>query len=152
MPKKKKHKQPVGRQSSLTPELQELVCQAIRSGNTARTSVAFAGIPEKTFYYWLERGREGGKDNDRYVQFMQAVEKARADAVVRNVDIIQQKARETWQAAAWWLERRHPQDWARTEKTQLTGADGSSVEIKVNLVEPIHQGSNGNGSNGNGHT
>ena len=149
MPKKKTHKRPVGRQTSLTPEMQALVCQAIRSGNTARTSVAFAGIPEKTFYYWLERGREGGKANERYVQFMQAVEKARADAVVRNVAIIQKKASETWQAAAWWLERRHPKDWARTEKTQLTGADGSSVEIKVNLVEPI-QGSNG--SNGNGHT
>src|SRR5262245_33802985 len=38
---------------------------------------------------------------------------AEAHTVVRNVAIIQKVAWKTWQAAAWWLERRRGEDWGQ---------------------------------------
>jgi transposase len=38
-----------------------------------------------------------------------------------------------WQAAAWILERRHPDRWGRRERVELTGRDGGPVESRVNV-------------------
>ena len=39
----------------------------------------------------------------------------------------------TWTAAAWILERRQPERWARRERMELTGAGGGPVESNVNV-------------------
>lgn len=38
--------------------------------------------------------------------------------------------KKSWQAAAWLLERRRPEDFARLVKTELTGADGGPIELE----------------------
>ncbi len=48
-----------------------------------------------------------------YREFLEAIEKAEAQAKVRNVTIIQAAAKDNWQAAAYWLERRYPEEWGR---------------------------------------
>ncbi len=93
-----------------------------------------------------------------YLAYMDAIEKALQEAHVRNLAIIQAAARggaETdttvqesfyadgrvrsrntttrrsapqWQAAAWYLERRHPDLYARTIKSEVTGKDGGPIE------------------------
>jgi hypothetical protein len=45
------------------------------------------------------------------------------------VAIIQKAADTTWQAAAWWLERKHKADWS--SRVEQTGADGSPVKVIV---------------------
>jgi hypothetical protein len=62
------------------------------------------GITETTFHDWM----------GRFPEFAASVMKAEAEAEVRNQNIIVRAAHNgTWQAAAWWLERRRPQDYAR---------------------------------------
>jgi transposase len=95
----------------LTPEVQAQICEAVAAGNTRHDAAAYAGVGRSTFLAWLARGKQK-KGGARYRDFRDAVKKAEADAVVRNVAIIQQAADKTWQAAAWWLERKYPQDWS----------------------------------------
>lgn len=133
-----------GRRSRLTPEIQERVVDAIQAGNYLETAAAYAGIADSTMYNWLDRGR---KERDRaqsddtqikateqpFVDFLEAVEKARATAEVRAVALIQKAASDTWQAAAWYLERSAPKKWGRRERLEHTGPEGSAVQVSVSM-------------------
>ena len=115
----------------------QLLLTALKGGNYFEHSCDFAGIARSTAYRWLERGRtereriESGEKPDpqeaNYLEICNTIEKARAEAVVANVTVIQQAARSgTWQAAAWWLERTMPQQFGRQIKAEVTSSDGSS--------------------------
>jgi hypothetical protein len=102
----------------------ERVCTALAAGNTRRAACAFAGISEDTLANWLRRHSE----------FADAVQKAEGDAEVRNVAIISRAAQQgTWQAAAWWLERRYPHDYGRTIQEQHHS--GTVVQEHTGVVE-----------------
>jgi hypothetical protein len=79
-------------------------------------------------YKWLERGlREsqnqtaGNAPNEQessYYEFWQTLAQGRASAIVRNVSSIQKAAQDgQWQAAAWWLERTAPEQYAKRKQT-----------------------------------
>ena len=94
-----------GRPSKYNPERVQKIYNALSAGNTRRDSCAYAGISE-----------------------------AEADAAVRNVSIIAKAAQEgTWQAAAWWLERRRKQDWAL--RHEFTGPDAGPLKIIVEYTK-----------------
>lgn len=50
-----------------------------------------------------------------YVRFVRAIQRARGAAVVRNVTVIQNAATDSWQAAAWYLERTQSRDFGRRD-------------------------------------
>jgi transposase len=104
---------PTGRPSALTPEVQRRVCEAIAAGNTRHDAAEYAGVGASTVRCWLARGRR--QSRGKFQAFLAAVKKAEADAVVRNVAIIQNAAKTKWQAAAWWLERKRGEDWSQTK-------------------------------------
>jgi len=101
----------VARPTVLTPEVQARVCEAIAAGNTRHDAAEYAGVGASTLFAWLARGKRK-RGGGRYREFLEALKKAEASAIVRNVQIIQKAAGKTWQAAAWWLERKYPQDWS----------------------------------------
>jgi transposase len=109
----------MARPTKRTPERETRLLEALRAGNTRRASCAYAGIDQDTLANWLRR----------WSDFSDAVEKAEADAEIRNVAIIQKAASETWQAAAWWLERRRPAEYR--QRQEVTGADGGALKIIV---------------------
>jgi transposase len=109
-----------GKPTKLTEETTRKVAEALRAGNTRGASCRYAGISEDSFARYLKNA-----------EFAEAIQKAEADAEVRNVAIIQKAASDTWQAAAWWLERRRHQDWARKEKLEHSGTDGKDIKIIV---------------------
>lgn len=136
----------MARRSKLTPETQQAIVNALNSGNWLETAASYAGIAPATLYNWLERGRnereriDAGADYDDdeivYVEFLEAVEKARSQAQVRAVGLIQKAAIDgTWQAAAWFLERSNPQQWGRYQRMEVTGKDGGAVEVDVTRLE-----------------
>jgi hypothetical protein len=96
----------MARRSRLTAQVQHALTTCLRAGATRRAAVSYAGVGETTFYVWLERNRE----------FRAAVLKAEADAQVRNVALLQRAAESTWQAAAFWLERRCPEDFGLRQR------------------------------------
>ena len=40
----------------------------------------------------------------------------------------------TWQASAWWLERRRPNDWGRKERVEHSGKVESEVQFPDNAT------------------
>jgi len=100
----------VSRPSKRTPEREARLLEALRAGNTRKHACAYASITDDTFANWQRR----------YSDFSDAVKKAEGDAIVRNVATIMRAAQDgTWQAAAWWLERRYPDDYARRDRIDL---------------------------------
>ncbi len=98
-----------------------VLINALSAGNTRRTAASYAGVSHETFYRWL------GSD----VTFRDAVEKAEADAEARAVAIVIRAAQGgTWQAAAWWLERRRQDTYALHTKVELSGPDGGPVKTE----------------------
>lgn len=140
-----------GRPTKLTSEVQHRIVQAIQAGNYMETAAAYAGINKSTLYLWLKRGareKERLEKNSRarmrkaeapYVKFSNAVEKALAEAEMRDVMIIGKAASEQWQAAAWRLERKFPQRWGRRvaieDAKKRDSAKGAITELMQRLRE-----------------
>ena len=101
----------MGRRTKLTPEVQDRILQAVRAGLRYREAALAAGIDERTFYNWKRRGEEA--KSGIYFQFFQSLKEAEARGELALLARIQAASQETWQAAAWILERRHRERWGR---------------------------------------
>ena len=53
--------------------------------------------------------------------------------------IVQAAQNGRWQAAAWWLERKHPERWAQHTKikAELSGPDGAPITISVEEARKV---------------
>lgn len=109
------------------PEIISDICKYLRAGNTQKDTCILVGINNDTFHEWMKKA-----------EFSEQIKKAQQECKSRNIAIIQKAAEKTWQAAAWWLERKHKDEFAlRTENTGKDGApltglviikDGSTTE------------------------
>ena len=90
----------------------------IRAGNYIEAAAAYAGITKHAIYDWMKRGerekqrlaKPGArprKEEAPFVAFSDAIQKAQAEAEIREVNTIVRASAESWQAAAWRLERKH---------------------------------------------
>jgi len=128
----------MSRQTKLTPEVQDKIVSALRAGNYQETAANFAGISKPTFYGWMQRGRT--EPDSIYSVFLDAVEKAKAEAEVRDVTLIDKAARDgSWQAAAWKLERKFPNKWGRVNRTEISGPDGAPVKVDIDAKASLLQ-------------
>jgi len=133
-----------GRPTKLTPEIHRAIVTALEAGNYQDDSAAYAGVSRSALYNWLDRGRtereriEAGekprKAETIFVDFLDAVESARAKAAVRHVANIAKAANDgVWQASAWYLERSYPQKWGRLNRTEISGPDGGPIDARIDL-------------------
>lgn len=111
----------------LTPEVRKALVDSLAAGVDQKHACEAVSVSARTFRYWMKKGKEGGSPET--IALFTAVKKAKADAVRRNVAIIQKAAQDgTWTAAAWWLERRHP---------DLYGSDRKRVKELERLLAQI---------------
>jgi hypothetical protein len=104
----------VGRPSKLSDEITGRICDILQAGGYTATAVNVAGVARSTFTEWMDRGDPDGtaKENAPYREFRERVEQAMAEGETRNVALIARAGSKDWKAAAWLLERRHPDRWA----------------------------------------
>jgi transposase len=131
---------PPWRPTDLTPELVEQVASLVRAGNKPMRAAMARGIPRSTFYYWMARGRAAaGRRKDGlaleeidqpHLDFLDAVERAESESQVIAVSHLMKAMPSTPTAVLAWLERRFPQEWSRTERHELTGAEGGAVQVE----------------------
>ena len=127
-----------GRKTKLTPTLQDDIVKRIRAGNYIKVSCRAVGISTSTYFDWLKKGEKG---TPPYSEFLYSIKKAEAEAQVNFVAVIARAAPESWQAAAWWLERRFPDLWGRREKIDLQGEiktvrEADKIEEKFKNLSP----------------
>lgn len=103
----------LGCQEKLTPEVADKLVALLKAGNYVSIAARAAGISKTIFYRWLDRGASDAEEDADYRELRERVELARAEAEARNVAAIASAARDSWQAAAWLLERQYPDRWGR---------------------------------------
>lgn len=82
------------------------VLEALAAGNTRRAAARLAGIDSSTLYAWMKADPA----------LSSAVESAEAGAEREAVAAVKAAFGESWQAAAWFLERRYPAEYGRRDK------------------------------------
>jgi hypothetical protein len=173
---------PAGRPSIISRKLQDEICKAIRAGNYMETAAAYAGVSKDSLYEWMKRGaverrrrehwgtkKKPGtqekrqhtlalKNEQPYLEFSDAVQKALADSEVADLLTVGKAAKggelltveevekvfpdgrtekkirkemsaPQWQAAAWKLERRFPDKYGRRERLEHVGPEGGPIEV-----------------------
>lgn len=100
--------------------LVDRLLKALKDGHTMTDSAVFAGISYKTLNSWLNQGAEAPEGTIAR-DFYKQVELAKTMAIDDCVKSIKGAAkRGTWQAAAWFLEKRVPEVYGRRSEVALT--------------------------------
>src|SRR5215472_12364696 len=115
-----KSRQGRGRPSKKTPARCKIIFDGISAGWPYIVACASAGVSYEVFKLWC--------NNDE--RFREQVAFAEAEAIKANLETIKAASRDNWPAAAWLLERRHPELFARPE-VQL------NVGIQNNMNAPV---------------
>jgi len=116
------------------PKVKRLL-EALRHGDFVDDACEYSGISQDSYYRWLREGYQlqrrtdnGEKLNPEEEQIKKLSETIKDAELLGQhaaLAVIQRAANSgTWQAAAWFLERRNKK-WSN--RTEITGADGSPI-------------------------
>ncbi len=134
----------IGRPSKLDDLTAKRIVDAIAAGGSRAAAAEAARVHRSTLMTWLARGRNGEQP---YRDFLDRVKKAEAEAELSMVAIVRTAATNgTWQAAAWWLERRRSRTYALRREArenarpavEMSGVtDADLLPLLENYVETI---------------
>lgn len=117
----------------LNDEMIAKMIPMLQAGNYAVVVCQAVGISEPTYYDYIKRGEAGLKAGETpgdnlFVKFITSIKEAESVAEMRNVNNIQRASQDTWQASAWFLERKHYKRWGAKQQVEVTGKDGGAIE------------------------
>jgi hypothetical protein len=93
----------------------EQLIEALRAGAYRIDACRAAGIHYNTLLAWEKKGE--AQEKGEFSEFLDALRHAEAEAIITNVEVITRAAQDgDWRAAAWFLEHKYPDKWARVEK------------------------------------
>lgn len=139
-----------GRPSKLTSDTEKRVCDALRLGATFEHAAQYGGISYDSFNEWRKRGKREKERIERatknkaplkkempFLHFFEATKKAEGDSVVGWLAKIESAANQgNWQAAAWKLERRYPDQYG---KKAIDLNHKGKVEVRHNWRQMVEQ-------------
>jgi hypothetical protein len=118
--------------SKLTTDLINKASKYISEGHYTNVICQYLGIAETTFYSYVNQGKEDIEaDKDTiYTKFLKSVKEAEAIAEMKQLqNILKASSDGTWQASAWYLERKHKNRWSTKQEIEHTGNQTIRVEI-----------------------
>lgn len=115
----------------LSIELVENVLKLISEGQTIKAACANSNIGQTVYYNWIKRGRADADAGVKSVQrlLFDGVPEAEAKHEQSHLNVIIAASKTTWQAAAWYLERRYPERYAKRVVAQEYEARDTLIEI-----------------------
>lgn len=117
------------RKTEIDADVQGKIVEAIKTGSTYELAALRGGISYATFHNWMKRGEA---EEAPYVDFFKAIKEAEGEGAYTLLQKINTAANESWQAAAWILERRYPEMYGR-QRVELTGKEGGAIIIKTGM-------------------
>jgi len=124
----------------------EVLCRALIMGNTHTTACKLANINYDLFRRWMALGGhplsatkkndvvDPGLAEEPYATFARAVVEAKATAESRAVNQIIAAGDRDWKAAAWYLEKSNPDEWA-PEKKNASIQIGTTSGVQIFLPD-----------------
>jgi len=123
----------------LTSEVQEVICKAIEAGATLEIAAQAASIGARTLDEWLYHGRkelEANPDAESpCTDFVKAVTVASATFESDCLAMIQDAAPKNWTAAAWLLERKFPERYAKVDRLRVSGDETNDRPVQISDEE-----------------
>lgn len=117
--------------TKLNPTIQKQIGDNITLGMPLKFAAEAAGISEVTFYNWMNRGESESKG--QFFEFHEYIKECQSKAVQLHLKLITKAATEgAWQASAWILERRHPEEFGRKDKLDMKS---ENKNLNVNVDE-----------------
>lgn len=102
----------MGSPTKLTPDTQKIIVDAIQLGSTYKLAAQAGGVDYDTFNNWMKAGSVA--KSGIHFDFFGSVKKAEGQRAARWLSKIEAAANDgVWTAAAWKLERIHPDDFGR---------------------------------------
>lgn len=137
MAARRRKAKPLGRPSEFTAEVEKAILDALAAGASIRSACGAAGIGTTTFYRWLSQA-EGADAPEHFRAFRDASTRARSQARVAYAAVIRRAANEgDWRAAAWFLERSEPEEWAQRQKLEHSGPAGGPIRTEdTGAIDP----------------
>lgn len=148
----------MARPTKLTPSTCKTICDNITIGMPYEFACTAAGISYNTMRNWIIRAEEELKrvaDNPRasvrkseepYIEFFNAIKESEAKGIRNNLALITKAAkgdddnRPQWQASAWILERRHPDQFAKKERATPTDDDDDKIQALTDAIMASKRG------------
>lgn len=124
----------------LTPELAAAICDAVGTGKSPEVAAESCGVSRVQLREWMSRGQAG---DPRFVAFLTAVSRARADMIG---DLEAEALRgamqgKEYRGAQWMLERMHPERWAPKRQLRLLlqqELEGLLREVRGHMSESAY--------------
>ena len=124
------------------PQKVEDLINNLRLGLYVNQACELTGISLSSYYAWKQRAEEieeslENSDDEPttadhlFLDFLDAVKKARATAEAFHLRNVRDAGETSWQASAWWLERSAPDRWGRRERVEVTGKDEGPLRIQI---------------------
>lgn len=126
----------------LTKELAEEAIKLVKGGASNQDVIDYLGVAESTFYAWLREPQ-----NEAQAALAQGLKKAETERKLWHLQRIHEAAKNgDWKSSAWYLERRYPNEYARTQR--ITGevvttqrSDALTEAIRATARKMEHGGS-----------
>lgn len=118
----------------LTPEMQTEIVNLLTVGVTIEDTCASVGISVQTFNNWRNRGDRARKGDEMYVEFFEAITRARVASRKAAVAVIRRSIQNNnSEDAKWYLERSDPERWGK--RTYIEG--GLSMAFVNKIVRDL---------------
>jgi hypothetical protein len=126
---------PRGRQPKIASEdTRKAILDSLRKGALRKDAAWYAGIDPTTLARWLKRGEEPEAESV-YRDFRRDAMKAERKAKIDSLSVVQDLATGedpavALKAATWYLERRYPAEWGRSDRLRVDARVSAQVEVQ----------------------
>jgi hypothetical protein len=120
----------------LTRQTQARILRSLIRGNYITTAIKASGISIEGYYHWYRRWRDGDPGAQKFNDFFETIKRASAhgeQVALRNI----QDDPANWQRWAWFLERRHHQNWGKKETVVVKGAKRDLSNLSDDELDDI---------------
>lgn len=116
-----------------TPEAHERFMNMIRKGHYISSACSGSGLNRRNVDKWVQKGRQSKQLAERnfYTEFVEEFDFAMSLAEDKFLSVVSNAGEDDWRAAAWVMERRWADRWAKkeTQNVTLSGDGGGPVQM-----------------------